>query len=73
MTDLQALRDAHQGTRLLRLSFPKNDGPYAKLMVNRFDGTEYLSREAGNSQVAACGLLACSCPRIAHAPKAVIS
>ena len=45
MTDLQALLEAHQGTRLLRLSFPRNDGPYAKLMVNRFEGTEYVSRD----------------------------
>jgi type VI secretion system secreted protein VgrG len=45
MTDLQALLDAHQSTRLLRLSFPMNDGPQVKLMVNRFQGTEYLSRD----------------------------
>jgi len=45
MTDLQALFDAHQKTRLLRMSFPRNDGPQAKLMVNRFHGTEYLSRD----------------------------
>jgi type VI secretion system secreted protein VgrG len=45
MIDLQALLEAHQGTRLLRLSFPKNDGPQVRLMVNRFHGTEYLSRD----------------------------
>ena len=45
MTDLQALLEAHQSTRLLRLSFPKDDGPQARLMVNRFEGTEYLSRD----------------------------
>ncbi|WEF31947.1 type VI secretion system Vgr family protein [Pseudoduganella chitinolytica] len=45
MTDLLALLEAHQSTRLLRLSFPKNDGPEVKLMVNRFEGTEYLSRD----------------------------
>jgi len=45
MIDLQALLESHQITRLLRLSFPKNDGPEAKLMVNRFQGTEYLSRD----------------------------
>ena len=45
MTDLQTLLEAHQSTRLLRLSFPRNDGPQAKLMVNRFAGTEYLSRD----------------------------
>lgn len=45
MTDLQALLDAHQSSRVLRLSFPRNDGPRARLMVNRFSGTEYLSRD----------------------------
>ncbi len=45
MTDLQALLEVHQSTRLLRLSFPRNDGPRVKLMVNRFEGTEYLSRD----------------------------
>ena len=45
MTDLQALLEAHQRTRLLRLSFPMDDAPQAKLMVNRFQGTEYLSRD----------------------------
>lgn len=45
MIDLQALLESHQSTRLLRLSFPENDGPEAKLMVNRFEGTEYLSRD----------------------------
>ena len=45
MTDLQALLEAHQNTRLLRMSFPRNDGPRATLMVNRFVGTEYLSRD----------------------------
>lgn len=45
MTDLRALLEDHQSTRLLRLSFPNDDGPQATLMVNRFDGTEYLSRD----------------------------
>jgi len=45
MTDLQALFDVHQKTRLLRLSFPNSDGPQARLMVNRLHGTEYLSRD----------------------------
>jgi type VI secretion system secreted protein VgrG len=45
MTDLQAMLEAHQRTRLLRMSFPKNDGPHAMLMVNRFVGTEYVSRD----------------------------
>lgn len=45
MTDLQTLLDAHQNTRLLRMAFPENDGPQATLMVNRFVGTEYVSRD----------------------------
>ncbi|WP_306395720.1 type VI secretion system Vgr family protein [Telluria beijingensis] len=45
MTHLQALLETHQFTRLLRLSFPRNDGPQAKLMVNRFVGSEYVSRD----------------------------
>jgi len=45
MTALQSLLDAHQHTRLLRLSFPRKDGPSARLMVNRFEGAEYLSRD----------------------------
>ena len=45
MTDLQALLASHQNTRLLRMSFPRNDGPQATLMVNRFVGTEYVSRD----------------------------
>jgi len=45
MTDLQALLNDHQSTRLLRMSFPKNDGPQARLMVNQLNGSEYLSRD----------------------------
>ena len=45
MTDLQALLEAYRSTRLLRLSFPGNDGPHAMLVVNRFEGKEYLSRD----------------------------
>jgi len=45
MTVLQSLLEAHQHARLLRLSFPKKDGPLARLMVNRFEGAEYLSRD----------------------------
>ncbi|WP_305825442.1 type VI secretion system Vgr family protein [Massilia brevitalea] len=45
MTDLQALLQAHQTTRLLRMAFPRSDGPQAILMVNRLTGTEYLSRD----------------------------
>ena len=39
MTNLQILLEAHQRTRLLRLSFPMGDGPEARLMVNRCVGT----------------------------------
>lgn len=45
MTDLQALLEAYRSTRLLRLSFPMSDGPHAMLVVNRFEGTEYMSRD----------------------------
>lgn len=45
MTHLQALLETHQLTRLLRISFPRNDGPQLTLMVNRFVGTEYVSRD----------------------------
>ena len=45
MTDLHALQEAHQLTGLLRISFPRNDGPQARLMVNRFTGTEHVSRD----------------------------
>lgn len=45
MTDVLSLLEAHQSTRILRLSFPANDGPPVRLMVNRFEGTEYLSRD----------------------------
>lgn len=43
MTDMQALLDAHQSIRLLRLPFVRNNCPQAALMVNRFEGTEYQS------------------------------
>lgn len=45
MTAPQALLQDHQVSRLLRLSFPRNDGPPARLVVNRFEGAEYLSRD----------------------------
>ncbi|WP_137173559.1 type VI secretion system Vgr family protein [Massilia sp. HP4] len=45
MTALHTLPETHQNNRLLRLSFPKKDGPQARLMVNRFEGKEYLSRD----------------------------
>jgi type VI secretion system secreted protein VgrG len=44
--DFASIHDLlYQNTRLLRLSFPRNDGPRAVLVVNRFEGTEYLSRD----------------------------
>ena len=33
-----------QHNRLLRLSFPRNDGPLAQMLVNQFDAIESLSR-----------------------------
>ncbi|MFJ1470430.1 type VI secretion system Vgr family protein [Massilia orientalis] len=45
MTLLQDLLQAHQNKRLLRLSFPHDDAPPSRLMVNRFSGTESLSRD----------------------------
>ena len=34
-----------QHNRLLRLSFPRNDGPLAQMLVNQFDAIESLSRD----------------------------
>ncbi|WEF33345.1 type VI secretion system Vgr family protein [Pseudoduganella chitinolytica] len=45
MTLLQDLLKVHQTNRLLRLSFPRDDAPPSRLMVNRFSGTESLSRD----------------------------
>jgi len=45
MTLLQDLLQAHQNKRLLRLSFPHDDAPPSRLMVNRFNGRESLSRD----------------------------
>ncbi|HAK91024.1 MAG TPA: hypothetical protein DCP94_05350, partial [Massilia timonae] len=45
MTALQSLLESHQSTRLLRLAFPRNDRPPVRLMVNQFEGAEYLSRD----------------------------
>lgn len=45
MTFLQDLLQPHQNRRLLRLSFPQDDAPSSPLMVNRFSGTESLSRD----------------------------
>ncbi|WP_112070023.1 type VI secretion system Vgr family protein [Herbaspirillum rubrisubalbicans] len=35
----------HQHNRLLRLSFPHDDAPSSTLMINRFHGTESMSRD----------------------------
>lgn len=45
MTLVQDLLHAHQNKRLLRLSFPNEDGLASLLMVNRFSGTESISRD----------------------------
>ncbi|MRV75982.1 type VI secretion system tip protein VgrG [Duganella sp. FT92W] len=41
----QALLGISQNNRLLRLSFPNEDGPYALLLPNRLDADEALSRD----------------------------
>ncbi len=38
------LADLRQNARLIRLSFPKKDGPSSELLVNRFEGFESVSR-----------------------------
>jgi type VI secretion system secreted protein VgrG len=51
MGNAQALLDAlrlgsgRQHNRILRLSFPHNDGPQAQLLVNKLDAVETLSRD----------------------------
>ncbi|WP_442782728.1 type VI secretion system Vgr family protein [Collimonas fungivorans] len=51
MGNAQALLDAlrlggsRQHNRILRLSFPHNDGPQAQLLVNKLDAVESLSRD----------------------------
>ena len=47
-TILQRLHDlinARQHNRILRLSFPNNDGPACELVVNRLSAVEGLSRD----------------------------
>ncbi len=41
---LSSLQDSFQTNRILRLSFPNDDGPAAALLVNRLDAFEGLSR-----------------------------
>ncbi|TWI67529.1 type VI secretion system secreted protein VgrG [Pseudoduganella lurida] len=42
---LSALTAASQHDRLLKLDFPRNDGPNAMMLANAFDGDEALSRD----------------------------
>jgi type VI secretion system secreted protein VgrG len=41
----EALLGTAQTNRLLRLSFPHEDGPRALMLINRLDATEGLSRD----------------------------
>ncbi|NHZ62745.1 hypothetical protein [Massilia genomosp. 1] len=41
---LQDLVDERQHDRLLRLSFPHDDGPFAQLLVNQLHASEGLSK-----------------------------
>ncbi len=41
---IQDLLGERQNARLIRLSFPKKDGPSSELLVNRFEGFESISR-----------------------------
>ncbi|MGW8389323.1 contractile injection system protein, VgrG/Pvc8 family [Pseudoduganella sp. HUAS MS19] len=41
----QAFSDSRQTNRLLRLRFPNEDGPQAKLLANSLDAEECLSRD----------------------------
>lgn len=42
---LQRLFNVRQTNRLLRLSFPNNDGPKSLMVVNRLDATESISQD----------------------------
>jgi type VI secretion system secreted protein VgrG len=42
---LMAMAGNPQHKRLLRLTFPKKDGPAALMLANRLDATEGLSRD----------------------------
>jgi type VI secretion system secreted protein VgrG len=42
---LQSLINGRQNKRILRLSFPHDDGPQAQLLVNKLDAVESLSRD----------------------------
>jgi type VI secretion system secreted protein VgrG len=45
LENLQALINGRQNKRILRLSFPHDDGPHAQLLVNKLDAIENLSRD----------------------------
>lgn len=45
LQSLSALIQGRQNNRILRLSFPHDDGPQAQLLVNKLDAVEYLSRD----------------------------
>src|ERR1700730_17817669 len=42
---LQSLINGRQNKRILRLSFPHDDGPHAQLLVNKLNAVESLSRD----------------------------
>ena len=43
--DLRRIATGMQNKRLLTLSFPQGDAPYAILLANRLEGEEFLSRD----------------------------
>jgi len=45
LQSLQSLINGRQNKRILRLSFPHDDGPQAQLLVNKLDAVESLSRD----------------------------
>ncbi|NKI71262.1 type VI secretion system tip protein VgrG, partial [Collimonas pratensis] len=45
LQSLQSLINGRQNKRILRLSFPHDDGPQAQLLVNKLDAVENLSRD----------------------------
>ncbi|WP_050808701.1 type VI secretion system Vgr family protein [Collimonas fungivorans] len=45
LQSLQSLISGRQTNRILRLSFPHDDGPSAQLLVNKLDAVESLSRD----------------------------
>jgi type VI secretion system secreted protein VgrG len=45
LQSLSALIQGRQNNRILRLSFPHDDGPRAQLLVNKLDAVESLSRD----------------------------